>query len=460
MRRSIGLAVAGIVAYIFAFFGLGLFAPVASAVPLFARKTGLSCAACHEVWPRLNDFGQNFRDRGYRLKRDRDAPVEQDPAYWPLSFRTTAGYQWLRQTLVPTDTGTVTQQTGTFGFTGLDIWSAGALGDKLSYAITYTPGLGGTGFQLAGNAGSSDLESAWIGFHDVGVENWINFRVGKHALDLPIDEHRQITLTSGYNVYHFHPQGSQPAANNSVTFEPGNNQAGVEMYGHSDLSRVRYSISLINERDSVIFSNNAISNPIVWGHFTAEQYLDSHILANVKAGVFGAVGWHPSGVSMLTPTPVPGAPPPNPALLQGTGYGNKNHYTYGGELHLQFLSVVNPFTVSTVVWGDSQDKALIANGVRDASWLGLFVEGVYTYNPRLSLIGRYERIRTTTQGDPTQFQPTGDLTSFTGAIRHTFELTSRTEAALQLELTRRRVEAADGTLPETFTGLIAFDFTM
>src|ERR1700737_3786405 len=95
MGRTIGLAVAGIVAYVVAFFGLGLFSPVVGAVPLFARKTGLACSGCHEVWPRLNDFGQNFRDRGYRLKRDRDAPVEQDPSYFPLSFRTTAGYQWL-----------------------------------------------------------------------------------------------------------------------------------------------------------------------------------------------------------------------------------------------------------------------------------------------------------------------------------------------------------------------------
>ena len=245
-----------------------------------------------------------------------------------------------------------------------------------------------------------------------------------------------------------------------VAFEPGNNQAGVEMYGHSDLSRVRYSISLINERDSAIFSNNAISNPIVWGHFTAQRYLDNSVLASVKGGVFGAVGWHPSGVSNLTTPPDAAGGAPTIAPLQGTGYGNKNHYTYGAELHLQFLSVVNPFTLTGVLWGNSQDAALIANGAQDAKWLGVFVEGVYTYNPRLSLIGRYERIRTTQQGDPTQYQPSGDLTSFTGAIRHTFELTSRTEAALQLELTRKRVAAGDGTLPDLFIGLIAFDFTM
>ena len=112
MGRTFGLAIAGIVTCVFVFFGLGLFSPVVSALPLFARKTGLSCSTCHEVWPRLNDFGQNFRDRGYRLKRDRDVPVEQDPAYWPLAFRTTAGYQFVRQAMVATDAGPIT----TIGF--------------------------------------------------------------------------------------------------------------------------------------------------------------------------------------------------------------------------------------------------------------------------------------------------------------------------------------------------------
>ena len=451
MQRTIGLTLAGLSSGLLVFFTLALFSSEANAIPAFGRKTGLSCSACHEVWPRLNDFGQNFRDRGYRLKRDRDAPVEQDPSYWPLAFRTTAGYQFLRQSLVATDNGPVTTNTGTFGFTGLDVWAAGTLGERLSFAITYTPGLAGTGFQLAGNAGSSDLETAWIGIHDIGIPNWVNFRVGKHALDLPIDEHRQITLTQGYNVYHFQPQGT------SVAFQPGNNQAGVELYGHSELSRVRYSVSLVNERDSSFFSNNGISNPVVWAHLTGQQYLDNDLLAAVKAGVFGALGWHPTGSLSLTPLGLNATP----AIVQGTGFNHKKHYTLGAEAHLQFFSTVNPFTVTGVVWENEQDAELgSATATQDSKWVGAFVEGVYTYNPRLSLIARYERIRTTQQSDPTMFQPTGDLYSFTGAIRHTFELTSRTEAALQIELTKVGREQGDGTVPTTYIGLLAFDFTM
>jgi hypothetical protein len=445
MRRTIGLAVAGLSAGAFVFFALGLFSPVAPAVPAFARKTGLACTGCHEVWPRLNDFGQLFRDRGYRLKRDRDAPVEQDPAYWPLAMRTTVGYQWLRQTLVQTDQGPATTQTGSFGFTGLDVFAVGTLGERLSFLITLTPGLGSAGFGTGAQDGG--LESAFIGFHDIASTPFLNLRVGKHAPDLPIDEHRQITLTQGYNVYHFHPAGS------AVTWEPGSNQTGVELYGHSELSRFRYSFSLLNENDAPL-SGTALSTPVVWGHVTAAHYLDSSVLAAVKAGVFGSVGWHPTG--SLTQTPAGG----EPAVVAGTGFGHKQHYRYGAEAHLQFLSPVNPLTLSGVVWGGSEDQALIAKATQDAKFLGGFVEGVYTATPRLSLIGRYEIIRTTQQGDPTAPKSAGDLTSWTGAIRHTFEISSRTEAALQLELSRQTIDAGDGTQPDVYTGMIAFDFTL
>jgi hypothetical protein len=458
MGRTILLSFTALAAGALFFFAEALFSPVATAVPAFARKTGLACSACHEVWPRLNDFGQLFRDRGYRLERDRDAPVEQDPSYWPITMRTTAGYQWLRNTLVPTGDGTTTTatQTGTFGFTGLDVFAVGTLGDQLSFLITYTPGLTGAGFQLAPSG--SDLESAWLGFNDILASPFLNLRVGKHALDLPIDEHRQITLTQGYNVYHFHPQGS------AVAFSPGDNQPGIELYGHSELSRVRYSFSLVNERNSTFWSNQVVSNPVVWGHITGQQYLSNPVLASMKAGVFGSVGWHPA--ASLTLATTTGTPPATTtAPVQGTGFNMKRHMRYGAEAHVMLFSTVNPLTISGVIWGGSEDAALITpatagGATRDARFVGGFVEGVWTINPRLSLVGRYEKINNTQQGDPTLAGGTGNLTSVTGAIRHTFELTSRTEAALQLELSRVATRAADGTTPETYIGFLVLDFAL
>src|ERR1700726_1207916 len=61
----------------------------ASALPAFARRYGLRCSACHESWPMLNYFGQKFKDNGYQLMNDRDAPIGQNPSYWPVTFRIT-----------------------------------------------------------------------------------------------------------------------------------------------------------------------------------------------------------------------------------------------------------------------------------------------------------------------------------------------------------------------------------
>ena len=57
----------------------------ANAIPAFARKYGLRCSACHESWPMLNYFGQKFKDNGYQLMNDRDAPIWQNPSYWPVT---------------------------------------------------------------------------------------------------------------------------------------------------------------------------------------------------------------------------------------------------------------------------------------------------------------------------------------------------------------------------------------
>ena len=64
----------------------------AHALPAFARKYGLRCSACHEAWPMLNYFGQKFKDNGYQLMNDRDAPIWQSNGYWPVTIRITPSW--------------------------------------------------------------------------------------------------------------------------------------------------------------------------------------------------------------------------------------------------------------------------------------------------------------------------------------------------------------------------------
>jgi hypothetical protein len=439
LRRGSAIFIAPLVA---------LLVPVdALAIPAFARKYGLACSACHEVWPKLNDFGQLFRDNGYRLNRERDNPTTQPGPYWPMAMRTTVGYQFAQNTHVPSDQGFITTQTGNFGFTGLDVLAAGVLGEMVSYLVVYTPGLTGAGFGL--EPADGDLESAFAGFHNLAGSTYLNVRIGKHAPDLPIDEHRILTLTQGYSIYHFHPQGS------AATFEPGSNQVGVEVYGHSDLSHFRYSLSLLNENDSSAFSKSIVSNPVVWAHVQGSMNIDSDVLAAIKGGVFGAVGFHPTAFKTTTDgeTTTP---------ITGTGDDHKVHGRVGAEVHLSFLSTVFPLTVSGVVMYGTEDQALIDGGLRSAQWLGGFVEASYTWAVDWTVIARYEGIRTLQSGldDPPENE--GDVNVVTAALRHTIDLSSRAAGALQLEVsqaytTTNSVPSSEGT-PASTTVLLAVDF--
>src|SRR5882724_8646879 len=73
------------------------------AIPAFARKYGLPCSACHIGWPILNVFGQQFRDNGYQLGNEKDSPIYQNPAYWPITFRVTPQWHLESQTKVQID---------------------------------------------------------------------------------------------------------------------------------------------------------------------------------------------------------------------------------------------------------------------------------------------------------------------------------------------------------------------
>src|SRR5579884_4544005 len=112
-----------------------LFSPNANAFPAFARKYGLRCSACHEAWPMLNFFGQKFKDNGYQLMNDRDAPIWQNPSYWPITFRITP--YWSRESTnriaadTPTGEAQLTETSFTVG--GLDILSGGTLEKNLSF---------------------------------------------------------------------------------------------------------------------------------------------------------------------------------------------------------------------------------------------------------------------------------------------------------------------------------------
>src|SRR5947209_12568789 len=110
------------------------------AIPAFARKYGLRCSACHVAWPVLNDFGWRFKDNGYQLMNDRDAPIWQNPSYWPITLRITP--YWSRDSVnkIPVDApggGTVETHVATTGFnlSGLDSLTGVTLEKNISVLL-------------------------------------------------------------------------------------------------------------------------------------------------------------------------------------------------------------------------------------------------------------------------------------------------------------------------------------
>jgi hypothetical protein len=457
MRRR-GLLVAVLAAV-----GVVLLPTSAQAIPAFARKYGVACSACHTNWPKLNRFGQNFRDNGYRMNRERDNPVTQPGGYWPIAWRTTVGYQYTSQTLVPVDptpsnpNGLATTKTGTFGFTGLDMLTAGTLGEQINFLVVFTPGLASSGFFTAPSLDGSDLESAWVGFTRLAGTPWLNVRVGKMAPDLPMDEHRIYFLTVGYQVYHFQATGS------AVTFAPGDNTGGVELYGHDDLSNLRYSVFLNNESGQSLFSANVVSNPAVWAHLDYFMLTGNDFLASISPGVFGAVGWQ--ATKYLTAGGVP---------VSGTGSNMASYYRVGGELHFNFLSSVNPLTLDGVVYYGNDSAALISGSTgvpgqnsdgsptQNASWFGGFAELSYTPNPFWTFAFKYERIVTLQQGSLDYSHAEGAFTSWVALVRYYVALSSRAGVALHAEFSQAATTTAGlppgmGP-PQGSTLLLAVDF--
>src|SRR4030088_2291893 len=260
----------------------------ARAIPAFARKYGLPCSACHEAWPKLNNFGQTFKDNGYQMMNDRDAPIFQQAAYWPVAFRITPN--WHRESVDRTDitnpaTGGVTTEgqltTPGFDLTGMDILTAGTLAKNISFLLVPS----------ADNTGAFHFESANVRFDNLLHTSWLNVKVGKFELDNIISEKRILTLSSNgglYQIYHFVPVGDING------FGLGDNQLGAELSGHSKNDYTRYSIALLSSNDGNVGLPNGHGYDT---YLTFSQAFEAGSLGLQRVGAFAYVGRAPTYAS-------------------------------------------------------------------------------------------------------------------------------------------------------------------
>jgi hypothetical protein len=170
----------------------------AGAVPAFSRKYQTSCQTCHQIFPKLNPFGEAFRLNGYRLP----AETEEQVKVKPVSLGAEAYERIWPQMVYPSDLPGVVpfalnvkmadlyasshDDTGRqiihndFQFPReANLFAAGTLGKSFSFfgEVTYAENPDGSS--------GVEIEHARLDWNNLfGPDHLVNIRIGKFAPNL------------------------------------------------------------------------------------------------------------------------------------------------------------------------------------------------------------------------------------------------------------------------------------
>src|SRR6267154_6886113 len=139
-------------------------------IPAFARKYGMKCSACHLAVPVLNQFGQAFKDNGYRMKNGTDDLRANEPAYWPLF-----GWLWKDYEVdIQRVGGQTVQQQGGISNGALVLGGLGSISDKVSFRFV----------PIIYEDGNTIVDHGWIRYNQAFGSDWLNIKVGSAGLGL------------------------------------------------------------------------------------------------------------------------------------------------------------------------------------------------------------------------------------------------------------------------------------
>jgi hypothetical protein len=408
--------------------------PAANALPAFARKYGLRCSACHESWPMLNHFGQKFKDSGYQLMNDRDAPIWQNPGYWPVTFRITPIWHRVSVGKVPIDTyapngaggstitGSAVQRVTSSGFdlSGLDFHTGGTLEKNFSFYV----------LPSSNSAASFHFETVMGRLDNLLGSPWLNIKFGKYELDNLLSEKRILTLTGNggiYQLYHFTPLTAAGVPDGNIWGKMGDNQLGAELMGHSWNDRTRYSVSLLSTNDGTpgLPYGNAYT-----GYFAASQAFDAGKAGVQRIGFYAMVGQGPTTFLTSGGTPLGSAAIGNKSFSRE---GFVGQFYFGQHLDLQ---TVTQHGQDSVWFGqgygigglngvNNTTGITLPAGSRAPTWNGVLLEPHYVYSPQLIFIGRFETIRMSQQASPGMASNLGNISTYTVGYRYNPFMTSR-----------------------------------
>jgi hypothetical protein len=503
-RKTLRVWIVGVV---IALIGLFSFEVVslrdAQAIPAFARKYDFACNVCHVPgFPKLNDFGNVFRDQGYQLGTDGDVPTFEalGKGFWPVSFRTTAAYELASQRV----DGGGADTRGVWSAT-LDILSFGALARNISFGVVFT---GATA--TPGSGAGIDLESAFGRL--MNLERYLgganstylmNLKVGKFELDVPFSEKRD-PMGINQQIVMYHYTAGTPWVQSAVLsglnitptntanyinpnqFALGANQPGIELTGIKRTDATggyfRYSLAGLTTNlngacpgpgGGTTFTGGATpgvtsgtalgtctgsggGNFDLYGHVT-QSFNGYGIVSGQRIGAFFLYGQAPTLDNPICPG------------CMGTMGNSKPFTRVGGDASLTYAGQWNLFGAymyahdSAGLFANTQ-TAPSTGTFQNAAWHGGFAE--LDYNPiwldggKYLLSYRYDLIRNVRQGISSFADNYNNVNSNTFMVRYYLHQSTRTDFVLHAQYnfyTDKGVGLGGGDL-NGHAMMVGFDF--
>jgi hypothetical protein len=230
----------------------------ASAIPVFSREHGLKCSDCHTAFPLLNEFGMEFKQRGFRL------PGENGKYPWelkslPVSVIGTMQYLNAHDDNPVTKARLSTTSKAEIG--EVELMAAGTAAPKIGFLAEFA--------QDVAEGGAFGNEQIWMQFSDLLPASVLNLRAGRM-----LNEHYYLSQKRRLTFQQYLAP---------VTF----NVTGAELNGF--WSGVRYAAGVVNDE-----REEGVNTPTVnldkkfqgfysWGTYTLWDHIIGLRYINTKA---------------------------------------------------------------------------------------------------------------------------------------------------------------------------------
>jgi hypothetical protein len=330
-------------------------------MPAFARQYNISCVACHDAFPRLNGFGEQFAAMNYRMPQWRETMADVGdtqlalPKSLPLAIRAQAFVQGRDE---GADIDPLTGATGadsSFDVQSpylIKLLSSAPLSDHITF---YFYGI----FAEKGGNGEALIEDAWFR-HDDAFGTGIGVQLGQFQVsDLMFP--REVRLTF-QDYYAYRAAG--------ITYDRG-------LIFDRDVGPVDIAVGLVN--GSGIEQNFPIDSP---GIRRPDRLFDN----DSAKTVFGRVGFDvgPVGIGLFGLTGEQRSAAG--AIGEATGVRDTDKQILGLDLAGSIAANVHWYVQA--LWNRWDDFLDVAPG-EDYEWFGGFAGIDYIYNDRWAFSALY-----------------------------------------------------------------------